>query len=238
MVYIPLFCCFQSVFGLAMLGNDLAVYNDGSHVVSGGSLVGNGKHDLLHDRTETSRARTALDRESGDGFDRVVREDQLLTVQTEQLLILLDDRIFRFLQNTGERILVQIFQTDDHGQTSDELGNESVFDDVVRRRVLINIRLFLFGLGFDLAAEADGGFAVSLLDDLFESVKRAATDEENILRIHLNEILSRVLSAALGRYVGNRTLEDLQKRLLYALARNVAGDGTVFASAGLMVSAL
>ena len=36
-----------------------------------------------------------------------------------------------------------------------------------------------------------------------------------------------MLSAAVGRYVCHRTLDDLQQRLLYALAADVAGDGGI-----------
>ena len=36
-----------------------------------------------------------------------------------------------------------------------------------------------------------------------------------------------MLAPALGRHVGDRALEDLEQRLLHALARDVAGDGRV-----------
>ena len=41
-----------------------------------------------------------------------------------------------------------------------------------------------------------------------------------------------MFSAALRRYVGDRTFDDLKQRLLYALARHVAGYGNIFALAG------
>ena len=44
-----------------------------------------------------------------------------------------------------------------------------------------------------------------------------------------------VLSAALGRYVGDGTLDDLQKRLLNALAAYVACDGGILAASGNLV---
>ena len=44
-----------------------------------------------------------------------------------------------------------------------------------------------------------------------------------------------MLAAALGRHRGLGALDDLQKRLLHALAADVAGDGGVFALAGDLV---
>lgn len=44
-----------------------------------------------------------------------------------------------------------------------------------------------------------------------------------------------VLSAALGRYVGDGSLDDLQKRLLNALAAYVACDGGILAASGNLV---
>ena len=45
----------------------------------------------------------------------------------------------------------------------------------------------------------------------------------------------RVLAAALGRNVGDGALKELQKRLLHALAGDIARDGSVLALAGDLV---
>ena len=78
-----------------------------------------------------------------------------------------------------------------------------------------------------LGAEADRAPADPLLDDLLEAVERAAADEQHVRRVDLDEVLVRVLAAALRRDVGDRALEDLEQRLLDALARDVAGDRRV-----------
>ena len=69
------------------------------------------------------------------------------------------------------------------------------------------------------------------LDDLLEPDEGAAADEQDVRGVDLEELLLRVLAAALGRHVGDRALEDLQQRLLHALAGDVAGDGGVLALA-------
>ena len=53
--------------------------------------------------------------------------------------------------------------------------------------------------------------------------------------LNLNEFLLGVLAAALRRDVGDRALQNLQQRLLHALAGYVACDGGVFALAGNLV---
>ena len=79
----------------------------------------------------------------------------------------------------------------------------------------------------DLGAEADGVLADAPGDDLLQPGERAAADEEDVRRVDREELLVRVLAPALGRHRGDRALEDLQQRLLDALARDVARDRRV-----------
>ena len=83
--------------------------------------------------------------------------------------------------------------------------------------------------------EADRPPPDPLLDDLLEAVERAAADEQHVRRVDLDEVLVGVLPAALRRDVGDGPLEDLQERLLDALARHVAGDRGVVGLAGDLV---
>ena len=64
-------------------------------------------------------------------------------------------------------------------------------------------------------------------DDLLEAGERAAADEEDVRRVDREELLVRVLAPALRRHRGDRPLEDLQQRLLDALAGHVARDRRV-----------
>ena len=93
----------------------------------------------------------------------------------------------------------------------------------------------LFLLALDIGTKADGLLVQPLFDDLFQTVKGAAADEQNVLGVHLDELLMGVLPAALGRHVGHGALHDFQQRLLHAFAGNVPGDGGVFALAGNFV---
>ena len=73
------------------------------------------------------------------------------------------------------------------------------------------------------------------LDDLLQAGEGAADDEQHVGRVDLDELLVRVLAPALRRHRGGRALQDLQQRLLDALAGDVAGDRRVLALAGDLV---
>ena len=87
----------------------------------------------------------------------------------------------------------------------------------------------------DLGSEADAGLRRPLADDLLESVERAAADEQDVGRVDLDELLVRVLAPALRRHRRDRALDQLQERLLDALAGDVARDGRVVALPGNLV---
>src|SRR5262249_52596086 len=74
---------------------------------------------------------------------------------------------------------------------------------------------------------ADGVLADALRNDLVQTRERAAADEEDVRRVDREELLVRVLPPTLRRHRRDRPLEDLQKRLLHALARYVARNRRV-----------
>src|SRR5690606_20328956 len=62
-----------------------------------------------------------------------------------------------------------------------------------------------------------------------EARERTAADEQDVGRIDLEELLLRVLAAALRRHRGDRAFDQLQERLLHAFAGDVARDRRVVA---------
>ena len=85
------------------------------------------------------------------------------------------------------------------------------------------------------AAKPTPLLADAALDDLLDAGERAAADEQDVGGVDLDELLVRVLAPALGRHRGGGALEDLQQRLLHALAGDVTGDRRVLALAGDLV---
>jgi hypothetical protein len=72
-------------------------------------------------------------------------------------------------------------------------------------------------------------------DDLLEAGEGAAADEQDVGRVDLQELLLRVLAAALRWDARDRAFDDLQERLLHPLARDVAGDRGVLGLAADLV---
>src|ERR1700680_1872273 len=72
-------------------------------------------------------------------------------------------------------------------------------------------------------------------DHVLEPHEGAAADEQDIARIALQELLLRMLAPALGRHARHRALDDLEQRLLDALARDIARDRGVVALARYFV---
>ena len=60
-------------------------------------------------------------------------------------------------------------------------------------------------------------------------------DKQDVLRVDLDELLLRVLAAAVGRHIADRARDDFQQCLLHTLTAHVAGDGGVLALAGDLV---
>src|SRR6185312_6770861 len=83
--------------------------------------------------------------------------------------------------------------------------------------------------------EAQRLLAGAALDLLLEPDERAAADEENVRGVDLEELLVRVLAAALGRHVGDSALENLEQRLLHAFAGDIARDRRVLVLAADLV---
>src|SRR5262249_27027323 len=71
----------------------------------------------------------------------------------------------------------------------------------------------------------------SLLDNRLQAVEGTPANEKDVRRIDLNELLLRMLAAALGGNGGAGALNQLQKGLLHAFAADVSSDGNIGALA-------
>ena len=117
-----------------------------------------------------------------------------------------------------------------------EFGDNTVFNKVVRLDILnvSDLRHCSF-LDFTSAPKPILFLSILVFDYLFDAVKSAAAYKKNICGVNGNKLLMGVLSSALRRNVGNSTLKYLQKRLLNALAGDIACNGRVFALSGYFI---
>ena len=85
------------------------------------------------------------------------------------------------------------------------------------------------------AAKAHHFLADAFLNDFVEANKCAATDEKNLLSIDLDVFLMRMFAAALGRNIARTALQNFQKRLLHAFARDIPGNAHVIGFASDLI---
>ncbi len=107
--------------------------------------------------------------------------------------------------------------------------------EVLGHHVAENVARVLLELGAQLGSEAEALLADARFDDRVEPGEGAADDEEDVRRVDLDEFLVRVLASTLRRHRRGGPFEDLQQRLLHALARYVTGDRRVLGLAGDLV---
>src|SRR3954452_16020214 len=205
-----------------LLGHDALL-----DVATGRQLELHVEQGLLEDRAQAARPGLAGQGLVRDRGERLVGEDQLDAVELEEALGLLHERVARLGEDGDEIVSRQLMDYGDDGQTPDELRDQPVLDQVLRQHLLEELAGVLVRLRRDRRPEADAPVADPPLDHLVEVRERAAADEEDVRRVDREELLVRVLAPALGRHRRHRALEDLQERLLDALARHVARDRRV-----------
>ena len=210
----------------ARLGDD-----DFLHALLRRDLIHDIGHQPLDDGAQAPGARFQADGGARDLADGVRLDRQFDPVHAHEFLILLDDGVLGLGEDLDERVLVQRVEADHDGKPADELGNEPEFGEVLRLDFLQQGVIHFRTAQTEVAAEAHGGVVLAGGHDLIQPDERPAADEENVGRVDLQALLLRVLSAALRGHGRDRAFDDLQKRLLHALARNVARDGHVLALA-------
>src|SRR4029079_12563816 len=171
----------------------------------------------------------------GDRLERIVGELELDVLVLEQLLVLPDDGVARLRQDLHQRRLVQLVEGADDRQAAHEFRDQAVLDQVFGLERFERLPDVPVAERLDVGLEAERLLADAALDRLVEAHERAAADEQDVRRVDLEELLVRVLPAALRRDVGDRAFEDLQQRLLDAFTRDVAGDRGVLVLAADLV---
>src|SRR5512133_1482222 len=98
----------------------------------------------------------------------------------------------------------------DHGQSTDELRNETEFEQILRlnaREQLPQLELFF---ALHVGAKPDPRLAQPALDNLVEADERTTADEQDVRSVHLQEVLLRVFTPALGRNVCDGSFDNFE----------------------------
>jgi hypothetical protein len=93
--------------------------------------------------------------------------------------------------------LVEILHHTHHGETTDELGNQTELHQILGQHLAKDVARDTLAGGTDIGTEADPACTDTLFDDAVEPCERTATDEQDVRRVDLNELLVRMLASTL-----------------------------------------
>src|SRR5262249_17968454 len=115
----------------------------------------------------------------------------------------------------------------------DEFGDEAELEQIIVGDMGEQLVRALAAAETAFGAEANAHVVAgeALLDVVLEPFEGTATDEQDVGGIDLKEVLVRVLPAALWRHVRHAPFDDLEERLLDALAGDIPRDAGVVALA-------
>src|SRR5438034_1637907 len=211
--------------GLGLPLDDRLVDHDPGHVTHRGQLVHGIEQHGFEDGAQAPRPGLSLHGAVGRRAQRLVAELELGALHLEQAPVLLGEGVLGLGEDRDQGLFVELIERRYHRQAPDELRDQAVLDqvlglDVVEQVAAVRAVIDVAHLG----GEADTALLGAVQDDLLQSREGAAADEQDVAGVDLQELLLRVLAAALRRHRGDRALDELQQRLLHALARDVAGD--------------
>jgi hypothetical protein len=175
-------------------------------------------HRILHDRPQSARARVPAHSDPGDLPEGFGLKYEVDSVGLHELLILLDQRIPGLSQDPYQCFFVQLVEDNEDGKPANEFRGQAELDQILRNELSKLFRKGLFLYGIECRAKTQSIPATLLGNEFLDSGKSTTADEQNVARIDLDERLVWVLAAALRRHRCHSALEDLQERLLHALA--------------------
>ena len=135
-----------------------------------------------------------------------------------------DERVLRLGEDADEIVLGKLLHRRDDGEAAREFRDEPELNEVLRANVTAARSPFPVPRLLLCRAKSYSALAGALADYLVESDKSTAADEEDVRGVDLDVLLVRMLAATFRRDTANRTFKNLEKRLLNALARDVARD--------------
>src|SRR3546814_14820295 len=97
--------------------------------------------------------------------------------------------VLRLGEDLDQRLIVEILQRCDDRKAADEFGDQTEFQQILRLALAQKLPGAAFLGRCDMGAKADGFRLQPVANDLFQTCERAAADEEDVRRIHLQEFL-------------------------------------------------
>ncbi len=196
---------------------------DERFISGGGHFKHRIDHHGLHNRTESAGSELILDRLIHDSVESRILEYQFHPIGLEQFFILTGDGIFRFGQDSAQRIPVKRLETGKDRQTPYDLGNQSETLEVAGHHkthqilALLLTAFFIMAVSHHMCVEPGGNLTLY-------TVESTPADKEDILCVHRNHFLLRMFPSAVRRNEHHTAFEEFEKPLLHPFATDIAGD--------------
>ena len=87
-------------------------------------------HDIFEDAAETARAGFAFHGELSDSEESIIGELEVDAIDFEHFSVLFDEAIFRFGEDSNERIFVEGIEGSDDGEASNEFRDDTELEEV------------------------------------------------------------------------------------------------------------
>src|SRR5437762_1469750 len=173
------------------------------------------RQHLLEDAAQSPRAQALLHRVLDDRPQRPVPQIERRSVERGCVLVLAREAVRRYGEDLVQLVRGQFRELHLHGEPAEKLGEHSVLDQLLHPQP-------------DVALPAPFGPETDLLVDLrlVQIGEGARADEEDVVRVHLHEVVLVPMLGDVERYEDLAALEELEERLLDALAPDVAAAGT------------
>src|ERR1700730_9030954 len=108
-----------------MRSNHIGVDNDLFHIRARCDFVHYVEQHIFNDAAQSARAGALFERPLGGSVESIIGEDQFYTVKLQELLVLLDDGMFRLGQNAYQSIFIQAVQRYRYRQTTHKFWDQS-----------------------------------------------------------------------------------------------------------------
>ena len=126
-------------------------------------------HHILHDRTQPARARVLVHCDPGDFPEGVGFKNDVDSIGFHELLVLSDQRVPGFNQDSYQCFFVQLVEDNEDGKPANEFRGQAELDQILRNELSKLFRKGLFRYGIECRAKTQSIPATLLGNEFLDS---------------------------------------------------------------------
>ena len=191
-------------------------------------LIHDIQHKLFDDGTQRPGACFFRHGFLCNGFQRIIVKLQIHLIQPEQLLVLFDDGVFRFLQYPDHRLFVQTFKGKDNRQAANELWDHAIIAQIIDGHLFQYIRRLVPGIP-QCCSKPHGTLPVQpFFDHIFQIRESAAADKQDVPSIHCGQRYHGIFAVGSHWHFHFAAFQQFQKALLDRLPAHITAGRVLF----------